>query len=530
MQKNEREKLSMKKEKFFIGFLFCVLVLGGLIACSRAKKGLDKTESSKIITFGSADYFTNDSWDGAVGWNGWIIESYGVAETLFRLDDNFVANPWLAKSIEQIDDMTWRLILREDVFYHNGKPMTAASVKKCFERTIKINERTMESIPVIAINAEGQTLTIACSENISSIANALADPLWLVYDAESEDDFGEVTYYTGPFKSVSLSPFDKAIVERFDSYWGVKPALDGAVFLTVTDFNALTMSVQNGEIDIIVGIDSTAIPIFQSDAKLTIEAKTSTRGQFFAFNMRSPVVHDLAVRTAISMCIDREGYSRTITNNSTDPSYGIYPAVLSYGGTNGLNLTVKRYDPEGAKKILADAGYTDSNGNGILDKDGVELSVKLIIRYSEVNIIHLTEIMIPALAEVGIKLNVDAMETYNDVAAAGNFDIWSASYGMAPNGTPEYLSKTMFVTGGSNNYGRYSNQKVDALINEFSTISDISQRDRLVLQMEQKLLDDCAFIFFAHKKFTCVYNNNTVAAFRSQPSEYYILDSEVRAK
>jgi peptide/nickel transport system substrate-binding protein len=520
----------MKRERNFVGVGFFVLAVCGLVACSPAKKGIDETKGGKSIIFGSPDYFVNDSWDGAVGWDGWIIESYGVAETLFRLDDNFVANPWLAKSIEQIDEMAWRLTLRDDVFYHNGKRMTAESVKKCFERTMKVNERTMESIPNLTINAEGQSLTISSSEKISSIANALTDPLWVVYDAESEDDFGEITYYTGPFKAVSLKPFDEVVVEKFDSYWGVKPALDSAVFLTVPDFNALTMAIQNGEVDISVGVDSTAIPIFQNDDKLTIEAKTSTRGQLFAFNMQSPVVQDLAVRTAISMCIDREGYSQTITNGTTAPSYGIYPSKLSYGGTKGLRLTVTRYDPGGAKKILADAGYTDSNGNGILDKNGLELSIKLILRSGWSDGVQLTDILIPALIDLGIKLNVEAMESTVDATAAGNFDIYAVSYGMAPNGTPEYLSKTMFVTGGSNNFGRYSNPDVDALINEFSITTDISQRDKLVIQMQQNLLDDCAFIFYAHKKFTCVYNNTTVAAFRSQPSEYYILDSEVKAK
>jgi peptide/nickel transport system substrate-binding protein len=520
----------MKKEKFFIGFLFCVLVLGGLIACSRAKKGTDGSNGGKKLVFGSVVAFSCDSWDGAVGWNGWIISRIGVGETLFRLDDNFVANPWLAIGIEQTDEIVWKITLRDDVFYHNGKRMTAESVKKCFERTININPRAKESIPILTIEADGQVLTINCSEKITSMSNILADPLWMAYDAESGEDFGEITYYTGPYKPVSFKPFEKIVVEKFDAYWGAKPALDGAEFLTVSDFDALTMAIQNGEIDVSAGIDSTSMPIFQNDPKLTIDSKTSTRGHFFVFNMRSPVVQDLAVRTAISMCIDREGYSHTITNDKKSPSYGIYPSVLSYGGTNGLNLTVKKYDPEGAKKLLADAGYTDSNGNGILDKNGVELSIKLIVLSGRIEDVHLADVMIHVLANLGITLNVEAMESWNDAAEAGEFDILAASYIMAPYGTPDYFSKMMFKTNGTNNYGRYSNQKVDALINEFSTISDISQRDRLVLQMEQKLLDDCAFIFYAYNKFTCVYNNNTVAAFRSQPSEYYILDSEVRAK
>ena len=520
----------MKNKRNFVSFVFFVFAVYGVISCSPAKKGNDETTGDKTIVFGSVDYFTNDSWDGAIGWNGWVIQSMGVAETLFRLDDDFLINPWLAESIEQIGETTWRFTLRDDVFYHNGKRMTADSVKKCFERTMEVNNRTMESIPNLTLSAEGQILMITSSEKIASICNVLADPLWVVYDAESGDDFGEITYYTGPFKAASLKPFDEVVVEKFDSYWGIKPALDSAIFLTIIDFNALTMGIQNGEIDVIVKIDPIAIPIFQNDDKLTIEAKTSTRGQFFAFNMQSPVVQDLAVRTAISMCIDREGYSRTITNGTIAPSYGIYPPVLSYGGTNELNPTVTKYDPKGAKKLLANAGYTDSNGNGILEKNGVELSIKLIARYGEIDTIHLTDIMIPILAETGIKLIVDAMESTVDAAVAGNFDILAESYGMAPNGTPEYLSKIMFLTGGSNNYSRYSNPDVDALINEFSITTDISQRDKLVMEMQQKLLDDCAFIFYAHKRFTCVYNNATVAAFRSQPSEYYILDSYVKIK
>ena len=520
----------MNKKRLFVGFLFCVLVFGNLIGCSRVKKGTDGTDGGKQLVFGSVGEFFHDSWDGAVGWNGWAIGSIGVGETLFRLDDALSANPWLAKNLEKIDDTTWRLTLRDDVFFHNGKRMTADSVKKCFERAIKVNDRTLESIPNLTMSAEGQILTITSSEKIASIRNVLTDPIWIVYDAESGGDFGEMSYYTGPFKPVSFLPFNKTVVEKFDAYWGIEPSLDGAELLNLNDFDALTMALQNGEVDVGVVVDSAAMPVFHNDPKLTIESKTSTRGYFFTFNMDSPVVQDLAVRTAISMCIDREGYCRTITNDTKTPSYGIYPSILSYGGTEGLNQPVTKYDPEGAKKVLSDAGYADSNGNGILDKNGTELSVRLIVLASRIEDVRLADVMIQVLADVGIRLNVEAMESWFDTAKAGDFDILSASYGMAPTGTPDYLSRIMFLTGGSNNYGRYSNPEVDALINEFSVISDISQRDKLVRAMQQKLLDDCAFIFYAFNRFTCVYNNTTVASFKSHPSELYILDSEVKAK
>jgi len=87
---------------------------------------------------------------------------------------------------------------------------------------------------------------------------------------------------------------------------------------------------------------------------------------------------DSAIRQAIAMCIDRKGIVSSMYHSMADASYGLFPTFLPYGGTDGLNLTVDAYDPSGTKKLLAEAGYKDTNRDGTLDKNGVELSLKII--------------------------------------------------------------------------------------------------------------------------------------------------------
>ena len=83
----------------------------------------------------------------------------------------------------------------------------------------------------------------------------------------------------------------------------------------------------------------------------------------------------------------------------------------------------------------------------------------------------------------------------------------------------------MFATGGSTNYGGYSNAEVDRLIQEMNAAADLETQYDRIEKISQQIADDCSFIFFAHKYFTGAYNTTKIGNYESQPCEYYILDS-----
>lgn len=483
---------------------------------------------TKSIVMGSLGYFPNSNWDAGTGYEGWYISSYGVAETLYKLDENFEAYPWLAESAKEVDSLTWSLEIRDGVTFTNGIPVTAEAVKKCFERNIANNDTTA-SLAISSIDADGQTLTIHLENSSINFLQEIANPTyWCVYDSEGSSDFAEESFFTGPYIPVSFSAYDKIELVKNENYWGEEPDFDEVTLLTVGDVDTLLMAYQNGEVDVVVPIPDESVESYRSLPNTEIASSLGGRAQFFRFNMNSETMKDIAVRNAISYCIDREGYADAICNGLVEPSYGVFSKNLSFGGTEGMELTVKNYDTNAAAELLESAGYQDSNGDGILEKDGIDLSVHIVAMSSQSTQVQLCQVLESELTRVGFSVKLDVVENINDVRSAGDFDLCCESYNVAGNGNPTSFINRMFATGGSTNYGGYSSEKVDSLIEEMNNAQDTETQNECVKKIGQEILNDCPFVFFAYKYFTAVYNTNTISNYISQPCEYYILDSSTK--
>jgi peptide/nickel transport system substrate-binding protein len=109
-------------------------------------------------------------------------------------------------------------------------------------------------------------------------------------------------------------------------------------------------------------------------------------------------------------------------------------------------------------------------------------------------------------------------ETYNK----DNPDMTIDSYGMAPTGDADYFASMCFASTGSSNFGKYSNAEVDALIEQLESTFDAEQRDSIVKQISQKVLDDNAYIFFSNSE-TSYIASPAVKDIAVAPSEYYFI-------
>ena len=147
--------------------------------------------------------------------------------------------------------------------------------------------------------------------------------------------------------------------------------------------------------------------------------------------------HTLRMVTAISMCIDRDTVAHQIYSAVAVPSYGIFPDFLTFGGTDKLKLTVNSFDPEGAAKLLADAGYADTDGDGILEKDGVTLSFKVVC-YASDALLSTADLLASQLKDIGIALTIESTYDTRSYETADDFDMIMITYGMAMIGNPYY--------------------------------------------------------------------------------------------
>ena len=117
--------------------------------------------------------------------SGWACIRYGVGETLFRFTDNMEIEPWLAESYENIDELTWKITLREGITFTSGRTMDAEAVKECLEDLVENHVRAAGDLHIAEIAADGMELTIRTEEPVPALMNYLADPYGCIYDVQA---------------------------------------------------------------------------------------------------------------------------------------------------------------------------------------------------------------------------------------------------------------------------------------------------------------------------------------------------------
>lgn len=491
-------------------------------AVSKSGETTTDGERADLVLGATTGFFGAESLDVAYNWDGWIMSIYGISENLYRLDENIEPQPWIAESVETPDENTWVFTIRDGVTFSNGKTVDAKAVKACFERTYEKNERADSTLKIKSMEADGMKFTIVTPEPNPTLLNDLCDPLLGIYDATEEPDEELGVSCTGPYVATSFTAMTDVKMRANENYWGGAPKADTVELKIIDDQDALDMALANGEIDLIAQETANGASKFTDTSKYTTDTVTTTRANFLSFNLKTEGLDDLAVRQAINYCIDREGYADVVYQGFATPCYGIYPDNLAFGGTDGLNLTVDSYDADKAKEILADAGYQDTDGDGILDKDGVNLSFKVLTYSYNDNCIQLADMLQAELYQIGIELSIETQDVLDDPLASGDFDLAILNYAMAPIGTPSYFINMLFTTGASNNYGGYSNEKVDALAAEIGTTSDNDKVVSLTRELEQQVLDDMPFAFVADQQLIFVYSNK-VKGVQINPTEYYLV-------
>ena len=485
-------------------------------AVSKSGETTTDGERADLVLGATTGFFGAESLDVAYNWDGWIMSIYGISENLYRLDENIEPQPWIAESVETPDENTWVFTIRDGVTFSNGKTVDAKAVKACFERTYEKNERADSTLKIKSMEADGMKFTIVTPEPNPTLLNDLCDPLLGIYDATEEPDEELGVSCTGPYVATSFTAMTDVKMRANENYWGGAPKADTVELKIIDDQDALDMALANGEIDLIAQETANGASKFTDTSKYTTDTVTTTRANFLSFNLKTEGLDDLAVRQAINYCIDREGYADVVYQGFATPDN------LAFGGTDGLNLTVDSYDADKAKEILADAGYQDTDGDGILDKDGVNLSFKVLTYSYNDNCIQLADMLQAELSQIGIELSIETQDVLDDPLASGDFDLAILNYAMAPIGTPSYFINMLFTTGASNNYGGYSNEKVDALAAEIGTTSDNDKVVSLTRELEQQVLDDMPFAFVADQQLIFVYSNK-VKGVQINPTEYYLV-------
>jgi peptide/nickel transport system substrate-binding protein len=406
--------------------------------------------------------------------------------------------PGLATSWKALDETTWEFKLRKGVKFHDGSELTAEDVAFSIDRVAQIPNSPGPFVAYTKAIVSKQIVDPYTIRFKTAVPHPLMpNDLSTIYivskkvatGATTEDfNSGKATIGSGRFKFVRYASGDRVELARNDAYWGDKVAWDKVQFKIIKNEAARVAALLSGDVDAIENVPTQDLARIKKDPKFTTTSKISHRVIYFNFDhldrvspfitgkdgkplAKNPLL-DLRVRKAISKAINRPAIAERVMEGQADPSGQLVSEKL-FGHVPGLKA--EPYDPEGAKKLLAEAGYPDGFNLTIHGPAG---------RY--VNDEKIVQAVAQMLSRVGIGAKVETapMAPYSARASKQEFSFhmvgWGASTGEASSPLRSLLATFNRDKGlGAVNWGRYSNPKVDYVIEQ--ALQQVNDENRLIM-------------------------------------------------
>ncbi|MDO4769418.1 MAG: ABC transporter substrate-binding protein [Brachymonas sp.] len=456
--------------------------------------------------------------------SGWAAMRYGVGEAMFKYSEKMEIEHWLAESHELVNEKTWKIKLRDNITFTSGRKLDAQAAKESLEALVKAHARAAGNLKIDSITAEGQTLTIVTKEPVPSLPNYLADPYAALIDMQAGITPEGIVSATGPYKAVSLVSDEKVELVKNDNYWNGKPKIDNITVRTISDGDTMTLALQSGEIDAAYGMPYASYPLFQND-KYKFTSTPTSRAFFLWMNFKDATIQDPAVRKAIAMGLNKEVFVSNLLKGNGYPAAGVFPDSFPFGGEKAVST--EKYDPEAAQKLLEEAGWKDSNGDGIREKNGKPLVIRWLTYPNRQELPLLAEFAQAELKKLGMKVDINNTADHNKIITDTNaWNVYASAMITAPTGDPEYFFTYATLGSSTNNKGHYRGDKLEELAKKISASFDRKEREQLAVQMQQAILDDNAYVFVSHLRMSMIHKAN-VSGLKAHPSDFYEINVDL---
>lgn len=500
---------NVKKKQFRLFSLFLVLVLA-LVGCN----GSDDTNSesgSREIVIGlvtepdSVDIHRTSS----------TAESNtSLYDTLLKLDDEGNIIPNLISDYEIIGDGKEVIFnLKEGQKFHSGKPVNAEALKQSFERLVEsspfsTNAGEIEKIEVLSDYSFKITWVNQFAPFFINATTAYLAPIDMsVLDSDGEG-FEKNPSGSGPLKLMEVNRGDSIIYEPYADYdWANGEAgFDRVKFRFIPDEETRILEFKKGNIDVLLNVPYQYIADLEADKEVTIERVPGDVLSYLGWNNNYPLFQDKKVRQAIAMTIDRESIIENTFNGEASPVFGPLPKA-AFGYSQSIEDSAQaKYarNIEGAKKLLAEAGWTETNNEGVVTKGGEAFAVELWVDNDPANQ-RAAQIIQSQLMEIGVKINIAVKESATIIEqtpkGAHQMLLWSFGWPDA-----DVLNFLLFGKEKSKRL-HYENEAVYSILENAAI--EMNQEARL------KLYEDAMEILVEESPFVPLYVKESITAVRN---------------
>lgn len=393
--------------------------------------------------------------------------------------------------------------LRKGVEWSDGQPFTSADVLFTYQVLVDSNTRTPFSSDYELVKTaeapDPYTFRVTYKEPFAPALQSwgmgiLPKHIWEKQDI-NEGPSNRHPIGTGPYKLKEWVPDEKIVLVANDKFFRGRPHIDRYVYRIIPDMSVQFLELRQGTLgmmtptpdqyngypEFFVDYDKYHYPDFRYD--------------YVAFNLENPLFRDKRVRQAISLAVNRKAIIDGVYQGLAVPATGPFPPT---SWAYNKDVLPTPYDPARAKRLLADAGWKDSDGDGIIDKDGKPFAFTLVTNQGNKVRESMALVIQNSLAAIGIKMDVRVMEWsvfIDKYVEKKQFDAVLLAWSLARDPDCYQIWHSSQRGPKQYNFVGYVNPEVDKLLVEGRQTFDQAKRERIYHEIHRLIADDTPYVF-----------------------------------
>ncbi|MEO8476731.1 MAG: ABC transporter substrate-binding protein [Actinomycetota bacterium] len=521
-----------------------VVLAAGAGPFAQAQESSSAADAPVVLTVGTTvDLVTDNPFAVSAG-NDWSVVTTQYDMMLKFDSETLSPAPSLATGCEANDDSTvWTCTLRDGLKWSDGSPLTSRDI--AFSYRFIIDNKVPQYRAYFPFNptfetpddqtfiwkAEAPTFAL----DMPPWAYIVPQKVWEGVDGKplSEIKAQENTpsIGSGPFTLTEWTQGQGWTMQKNPYFWGDEPVVDTLKFRVYSNQEAMTQALRNGEIDVADGLRPSLVQSVDGIDGVTVQKVVSDWWLNLAFNFGGqgpdadplPALKDIDVRTAIEMAIDKQAiadkvYQGTATTGDTI----IRPASAFWHLDIPADQEVP-FSPEDAAAMLEEAGYTDTDGDGIREDPSTGEPLQMLIPASQdtTGAVEAGQLIVGYLKAIGIEVDLKPVTDakMNDYWGAGNFDAYIWYWSGDPD--PDY-QLSVFTTDQCGDWsdGCFSDPTYDALYERQRGILNRNERLKVVQEAQQYLYDQVPGVVLAYPGWIQAYRSDRFEGWVPAPGDH----------
>ncbi len=427
--------------------------------------------------------------------------------SLLKYDKDLRIIPWAAESYDvEEGGRLLRFRLRKGIKWQDGVELTADDIEFTYKLMTDPKTPTAYASDFLRVKElrkiDRYTLEVHYEEPFARSLITWMSDILPKHRLEGEDlrstAFLRNPMGAGPYRLKEWVAGSRVVLEANEDYFEGRPYIDEIVFRNIPDMTTMFLELKAGKIDM---MDLTAQQYtFQTtgkqwDSQWQKFRYLSSGYTFLGFNLERPPFEDVQVRRALSLGVDRKAIIAAVLLGEGHTTVGPYkPGTWVYNET----LDEYPYNPRQARALLAQAGFVDGDGDGIVERDGVPFAFTILTNQGNGERIKAATIIQSQLKEIGVDVQIRVVEWaafIKEFVHKGRFDALMLGWNILQDPDITMVWHSSQSEEGGLNFIKFRNDRLDALLERAGSVLDDGLRKPLYDEVQQILYDEQPYLF-----------------------------------